>query len=342
MKEKRKRIAFLDIYRGIGIVIMIAGHIEFGERFDYWLHAFHMPMWFILSGYFYKEPERIAGYVRKKAEQLLIPYFAFGGGYYILWLILKRDAPILEPIRHIIFFNHTGLPISGVLWFLTCLFLMNLIFLLIKTFFKKDKSVLIATLAIALLGITFNVLIGVRLPWSADTAMINIPFYCMGYLLRKKETNKYIYRVLHLAPIYTFAIVLIGSYLIFKNGYVNLRTAHYGSFGLFYLNAIIMAVGLWNSSQILSDLSTASNFFKILLNELIYIGSHSISYLCTNQVIIMACTMALSFLLRKIDGNNKIEVSAFIILILTMCIEKIVCKGLYSPKLRIFIGITEG
>lgn len=341
MKEKKKRIAFLDIYRGIGIVIMIAGHIGFGERFDYWLHAFHMPMWFIISGYFYREPERITGYVCKKAKQLLIPYFAFGGGYYVLWLILKRDAPILEPIRHILFFNHTGLPISGVLWFLTCLFLMDLFFLIIKKFFEKDIAVLMTALAIALLGITFNVIIGIRLPWSADTAMINIPFYCIGYLLRKKGTNKYIYRVLHLVPIYTFAILLTGSYLIFKNGYVNLRTAHYGSCGLFYLNAIIMVVGLWNFSQILFDLSTSSKVFKILANELMYIGSHSISYLCTNQVVIMACTMALSFLLREIPIDMKIEVSAFIILALTMCIEKIVSKVLYSPKLRIFIGIAE-
>lgn len=33
--------------------MMVMGHVGFGNKFDLWIHAFHMPMWFIISGYFF-------------------------------------------------------------------------------------------------------------------------------------------------------------------------------------------------------------------------------------------------------------------------------------------------
>jgi fucose 4-O-acetylase-like acetyltransferase len=43
---EQNRIFFIDIFRGIGIILMIMGHIYFGVRFDKFIHAFHMPMFF--------------------------------------------------------------------------------------------------------------------------------------------------------------------------------------------------------------------------------------------------------------------------------------------------------
>lgn len=54
-KINDKRIEYVDIYRGIGIILMIMGHIGFGGKFDIWIHAFHMPMFFFISGFLHKE-----------------------------------------------------------------------------------------------------------------------------------------------------------------------------------------------------------------------------------------------------------------------------------------------
>ena len=59
MKERLKvcdpmnvrRIEYMDIFRGIGIILMIMGHIWFGQIFDTFKAAFHMPMFFIISGF---------------------------------------------------------------------------------------------------------------------------------------------------------------------------------------------------------------------------------------------------------------------------------------------------
>ena len=43
----------IDIFRCFGILLMILWHIGFGDLFDHYIHAFHMPMFFVVSGMFF-------------------------------------------------------------------------------------------------------------------------------------------------------------------------------------------------------------------------------------------------------------------------------------------------
>mgnify|MGYP007030225338 CR=1 FL=1 len=38
---------------------MIMGHVGFGGHFDKWIHAFHMPMFFFVSGMFFRSDNNI-------------------------------------------------------------------------------------------------------------------------------------------------------------------------------------------------------------------------------------------------------------------------------------------
>ena len=50
-----------DLMRGVGILLMMLGHIPV-EGFAYkWIYSFHMPMFFILSGLFTKTTTLFAG-----------------------------------------------------------------------------------------------------------------------------------------------------------------------------------------------------------------------------------------------------------------------------------------
>ena len=58
----KKRIEYIDIVRGICILYMIAGHIDFRcVAFDHYIHAFHMPLFFLFSGFFFKKPDHLLG-----------------------------------------------------------------------------------------------------------------------------------------------------------------------------------------------------------------------------------------------------------------------------------------
>ena len=78
---RKSRMDYIDIYRAFGIILMVMGHIGFGGKFDKFIHAFHMPMFFFISGFFYKEKcIDIKKYAVDKAKKLLTQYFVFGGG----------------------------------------------------------------------------------------------------------------------------------------------------------------------------------------------------------------------------------------------------------------------
>lgn len=68
-----RRIAWIDMLKGIGILCVVLGHST-GDRYVY---LFHMPLFYILSGYMIKQPIKPSAYISKSTIRLLIPYFSF-------------------------------------------------------------------------------------------------------------------------------------------------------------------------------------------------------------------------------------------------------------------------
>ena len=51
-----KRIEWLDIAKGIGILLVILGHcLNINQRSFHLIFTFHMPLFFLLSGYVFKD-----------------------------------------------------------------------------------------------------------------------------------------------------------------------------------------------------------------------------------------------------------------------------------------------
>ena len=73
MEISKKRIESVDLTRGLCIILMIMAHIGFGSFFDHYVHAFHMPIFFLVSGYFYKD-KPLKQFFWTKTKTLLLPY----------------------------------------------------------------------------------------------------------------------------------------------------------------------------------------------------------------------------------------------------------------------------
>lgn len=71
--KKKKRLGYMDIARGIAMLCIIMGHFGIAtvNRFVY---SFHVPFFFLLSGYFYSQRGTWKEFILTKAKQLLIPY----------------------------------------------------------------------------------------------------------------------------------------------------------------------------------------------------------------------------------------------------------------------------
>ena len=67
----------VSIAKAIGIILVVVGHAGCPDALNKFIYSFHMPLFFILSGYFFKEinsGEMLWKYVLKKIKKLWLPY----------------------------------------------------------------------------------------------------------------------------------------------------------------------------------------------------------------------------------------------------------------------------
>lgn len=95
-QHKRKRLLWVDYAKGIGIFLVVVGHVLRGlinssvlqnsdlwEFVDSWIYAFHMPLFFFLSGLFVQRSlsKPFKNFVLDKLYVIAYPYF--------LWSIIQ-------------------------------------------------------------------------------------------------------------------------------------------------------------------------------------------------------------------------------------------------------------
>lgn len=130
-----RRLEWVDALRGLGILFVIVGHTSRIPQVTQWIYAFHMPLFFWLSGYlFHVRPPR--QFIRRKAFTLLVPYLFFGVLAWFFWAFFEYDygdhADDVVPALQNLFIGRAGNvnnPANAPLWFLLCLFMTEIVFL---------------------------------------------------------------------------------------------------------------------------------------------------------------------------------------------------------------------
>lgn len=71
-----QRRRYIDIAKGLCIALIVLRHSPGGH--DYlWLIHLTIPMFFFLSGIFFKESDSLTVMLRKKTNKILIPFLFF-------------------------------------------------------------------------------------------------------------------------------------------------------------------------------------------------------------------------------------------------------------------------
>lgn len=269
-----KRREDIDALKAIGIILMILCHIDFGNTTDSLIHSFHMPLFFFVSGYLYKEGLQVRSFILTKARTLLIPYLVFGILHMILKLpmLIKEKDGIRSCIYHLFTFNFDGLPIAGALWFLTALFGTYVIFYFLNK--VKTKELLLFLILIMSLTGTILPLCSVRLPWSLDISMaMLLPFY-IAFVLKTKIDN-----VINQKGI-AFDLIFLALIFWLLNDDVNVREGKYGNIVLFYLCSTLFTVGLFSlCHKLVKKEFMAKKYF-------LSIGTSSLIYMAFNQLLV--------------------------------------------------------
>jgi len=194
MDSVKSRNSVLDVEKGLGILIVISAHAGFfSDNMLVYVNSFYMPLFFIISGFFYNDKYSLSTFIKRKVDSLLIPYILCGGFHLILWCLTKYIGMNLQltPKEAIIGFlwnNNVNFPIAGALWFLTCLFGTSVLFRIIGLI-RGDILKFVLCCVITLFGLYIKFF----LPWSFNTMFVALGFYGIGYLIKKYELlrNRY-------------------------------------------------------------------------------------------------------------------------------------------------------
>ena len=299
-----KRVDYLDYSKGIAIILVVLGHICSEGNIKTYIYSFHMPLFFIISGYLfnYSNVKSFKEFINKKIKAYLIPYVTFSIinilGYYLLSglsLIVLRNN-LLETIKF------CGI---GALWFLPVLFIAETIFVFCK--FNNKKFIYSVLIFIGISGIALSIWVLTRsfIALILIRSMISLIFITIGYSLFNVIKN------LNLKWYQIAIITLLNIALAIINGYVDLWGIQFNNIVLYFINAILGSLNIISKK----------------------INSKLLSFWGRNTLIIMATHQLILTMFSKINIVNELNFITKLILVLVIEYPIIVLINNYAQFL---------
>lgn len=189
--EEKKRIDFLDIAKGIGIVWVLLGH-SLDLRIPYYgtiAFSFHMPLFFILSGYCFTRKKDEKTLFVTLFKRYLVPYFFTIGLFIAYYLVKGNYAECKNWIWGGVYGSGWDYAspryIKGVggIWFFLALFWGKII---MNSIFKLPEYLCIALVSLlAYWGVySYSVFV---FPWGIQNGCIGVLFLYIGFLAKRYD-----------------------------------------------------------------------------------------------------------------------------------------------------------
>ncbi len=261
--KKSNRVQYIDVARGIAIILMIVGHALNPGLARNIIFSFHMPLFIVLSGFFYKDRS-----FKEEFKTLFFKLF-IPTAIAIFILCMIQDVPHLgfyksyiEALKSIAigWSYQARIQFSSIriyeLWFVYSLITVRLLFFINKKIVKDNELLLFF---IILLETYLGFILGIKgyyLAWSFDISLACMLFYYVGYLLNK---YKLLDRIL---SDYWLLIILLALWIAgFYNTPIELAIRRY-NWGLFsYLIAISGSLIVLKLSQLIDKYSEYISYF---------------------------------------------------------------------------------
>ncbi len=273
----KPRIEFIDLAKGVCILLVILGHCNVDIHLPM-LGAVRMPLYFILSGLFFKDYGGWLQFAMRKTNKILVPFAFF---YLVSYALFYLIGPVWP--EYIVAGKAQGICdvwmsrqyFNGPLWFLICLFWTNLIFCAIAVYLRKWWLQAGAVVVLGVIGLY----IGdkhIMLPCMVDASLSALPFFYLGYMLKQTPIlfpGRFDRWCLPVA-----AALLAGAWYVSEMSNHAYVSFHYnravGSVWACYVVAIAGVMGILLLCKSIGRMPWVS-----------YIGRYSIIALCTHHII---------------------------------------------------------
>ena len=167
---------WLDVAKGIAIILMVLGHSGLPVSLNNFIFAFHMPFFFLASGLTtsFSKDLAFSAFAKQKAKGLLIPFLWYSLALYGLILFNPSVSMSLESLL----FQGWG---DWALWFVPILFLALLIAKLVISCPQWLKWTLFVALPLSSVILCYY---KVFLPWKVSVQGYAVFFVISGHFIR--------------------------------------------------------------------------------------------------------------------------------------------------------------
>ncbi|MGN1265199.1 MAG: acyltransferase family protein [Muribaculaceae bacterium] len=188
MAETKQRLEYVDFMKGMCILFIVAFHINnsiYPHRIDLMLQSFRIPLYYFLSGVFFKQYDGFIDFARRKFNNIIVPYiffmlltcvvhcvawYAFGAEWMGKW----TWSSFLDPFCTRYYHYNTPL------WFLISLFEVNVAYYVILKMCPRRSGRYALILLLAFVALYFRKMPIFNNPAYIDTVFIAMPFFVLG------------------------------------------------------------------------------------------------------------------------------------------------------------------
>ncbi len=243
MPSPQARFDWVDAAKGIGILLVVIAHVWTRGPVRDAIYAFHMPLFFLLSGYVAR-PRPMGAFTRGQMRSLAVPYAAF-------LLTLACADQLIEHLRgHMPMFRSWGqaawaLLLGGselrgpftIFWFIPCLAIARLCQNALWRLWPQERSGR-WTLAMAVV-LAFGLWIGARSDFS-PLGLVSVPvalvLLWLGALWRGMADDR--------ALVIGATIAAVATLLLVSPDPINMKVGDYGNPLLSLPLALLLSLGV--------------------------------------------------------------------------------------------------
>lgn len=258
----------VDIAKGIGIILVVWAH----TKMSYLIFSFHMPLFFILSGFFVKN-EPTKSFLYKKFRTLFVPLCVF----YVFSLltkipfqyIFKSSEDVIAKISDGRMFHLTAVDVT--LWYIVCLIEILCLYHIIEKYISR------------FILKTFCIIMIFACGWYMVEQSFCLPFYithaciCLPLLYLGKMYNSRLSWFCEEKLFFVSTPIFILSYIFFTPT-TNILNLQFQSLWTFLIPAISGSFMILGLSQIL-----AKSHSNIIIKTLSSIGIMSLFIMALSE-----------------------------------------------------------
>ena len=345
-----KNILWVDIAKFIAMFLVVFEHVVLAFKlgnagfiavFRHIIVTFHMPLFFLISGYLYKQKSRVENY-EKILWALLIPYLLYQFmylpmklGYYNLYEHIPLSIATIKCFVGILLGDNLGtegsryaLSVNPALWFVMVMIQLRFIFAHVNITIK-NLSIITVFSFIALK--TLN-LLNIDLYFCLDDTLYAIPYFVAGYYFKNyfnKEINissnikiltflvliillqcfYFLHHTFNNILLFKYACGFIGAYAIITISQLFSKTNHFvnvigkNTLFLIFFQVLFLFITKWVKLYIITQF--IPNTYELFIFVILY---SFLIYIVSYFVIKICQALRLDILLGKYKPHKNLEV----------------------------------